>query len=363
MMKVAIRADASLWLGSGHVMRCLTLAEALRARGAEARFLTRDQPGHLGAEICAQGHDCSLLPPAVTVPVPRSEQVDWLGVSIEAELTDCAQALGTAGFDWLIVDHYGLDRRWESAMRPWTQRLMVIDDLADRPHDCDLLLDQNLVDEAETRYRELIPSGCHLLTGPTHALIRPSFHALASETEERTRLDRLLIFFGGTDPFDLTTMALDDLDGRALSADVVLGAGNPHRERIERMCQDSGGRWTLHVQTHRMAELMANADLALGAGGSTHWERCLMGLPALVVTVAANQIATTQRLHEHGACRWLGDAERLGRGALGSAIDDLQHAPMSLNAMSRAAQAVIPATEEGGSARVARMLAFQAKTR
>jgi UDP-2,4-diacetamido-2,4,6-trideoxy-beta-L-altropyranose hydrolase len=327
--RIAIRADASTAIGSGHVMRCLTLAEALRRAGGEIVFLCRRLPGHLGDEIARRGFT-----------------VSWAAGAGE----DDPAAVPCVEADLLIVDHYGIDWRWEAAMRPRVKAIMVIDDLSDRPHDCDLLLDQNLLSDLETRYRGLVPAACRLLLGPGYALLRDEFYAAAARVRERVDIKHLLIFFGGGDPDNLTGRALRELHETDFTADVVIGASNPHRDEIAALCRAGGGRYTLHVQTGRMAELMARADLALGAGGGSHWERCLLGLPALVVTVADNQIETTRLLHDQGACRRLGDAANLLPGAFLQALTDLKHHPRKLTAMSRAARAIVP--KDGGTERV-----------
>ena len=319
-MRVAIRADASVTIGSGHVMRCLTLAEALRAKGGEVVFLCRETEGHLGVEISQRGFTLEWLNEATS--------------GSETDAADCLAVLGS-GVDLLVVDHYGLDLCWEKLLRDKTRYIMVIDDLANRAHDCDLLLDQNLLPDMDQRYDGLVPQHCRLLLGPQFALLRNEFHYLAKKPRERSRVGLLLIFFGGSDSQNLTALALREIAEIPLAADVVIGGSNPHRSEIETLCGESNGKWTLHVQTGRMAELMANADLALGAGGSSHWERCRLGLPAIVVTVADNQVETTRLLHEKGVCRWLGDAGSLPPGIFRDAVADLIFHPQKLSLMSK----------------------------
>jgi UDP-2,4-diacetamido-2,4,6-trideoxy-beta-L-altropyranose hydrolase len=328
-MRIALRADASVVLGSGHVMRCLTLAETLRQQGDEVRFLCREEPGHMAGLIRRRGFACDLLSTEMTL----------------AEDAAQSSAVLASGVDLLLVDHYRLDDRWESAMRSRAKALAVIDDLADRRHDCDLLLDQNLMPDMEQRYRGRVPIGCRLLLGPEYLLLREEFRRLAALTPERDgRLRRLLLFFGGSDPDDLTGRALDELDSLdpPLHGDVVIGSGNRQLARLRSRCEQSGGRWLLHVQTERMAELMAAADLTLGAGGSSHWERCLLGLPALVVTVAANQVLATRMLDERGACRWLGDVTELSGTPFRDAVSRYRFEPEALCRMSRIARAIVP---------------------
>jgi len=266
-------------MGTGHLMRCLALADALSESGAEARFLCRDLPTALREILVRSGHEVRELQNGSTGQG-----------SVSQDALDTTQALSDESWDWLVVDHYGLDARWESALHAAATRLLVIDDLADRNHDCDVLLDQNLYTDMATRYGDRVPAACQQLLGPRFALLRPEFGRWRERVKARDEtVRRLLVSFGGADPDNKTGLvlgALAELHG-GLPVDVVIGAEHSRREQIEAACLASG--FTCHVQTSRMAELMANADLAIGAGGVTTWERCCMGLPAFVVAVAENQ--------------------------------------------------------------------------
>ncbi len=296
-MKVAIRADASLQIGTGHVMRCLTLADTLRENGATVRFVCRTLPDSLAALIRDHGHAVVLLSEATgaTVSLLTSDappHAAWLGVSQEQDANDTKQALeGHGRYDWIIVDHYGLDARWETAVRPCAKGLFVIDDLADRPHDCDVLLDQNYYEDMASRYDGLAPASCIRLLGSRYALLRGEFNTLRKTVSARDgAVRRLLVFFGGMDSSNVTSVTLDaiaDLDRHAMEVDVVIGGGHPAREAIQRRCNTMNIR--CHVQTPHMAELMAAADLAVGAGGTATWERCALGLPTMVLCLADNQ--------------------------------------------------------------------------
>jgi len=359
-MRVAFRADASVQIGSGHVMRCLSLADALRARGAEAYFVGRALPGHLGALIRERGYDLALLP-APAPPAPSVEEegdeapahAQWLGVPWPQDAAQTAQALQAAGdFDWLVVDHYAVDARWENSLRRTGRSTLVIDDLADRPHDCDLLLDVNL-QEPEGRYAGLVPAWCRQLLGPAYALLRPQFAAARPAPARRDgRVARLLIFFGGSDHDNLTGRALTALGrlGRDdLAVDVVLGASNPRRSELEALCA-SLKSVTCHFNVADMAALMAAADLAIGAAGVTTWERACLGLPALVVTIAANQRPTAACAARRGILTWLGDASEVTAATLAEAVRVALAAPATLLAQSRRGMDVV---DGGGTARVA----------
>ena len=153
MLKVAFRCDASIQIGSGHVMRCLTLANELHDKGVEITFVCREHPGHLFDFIETSKHCLMSLPLPTSLAVGKLAHAQWLGVTQEEDARQSIEALKIIGHvDWLVVDHYALDVEWETAMRVGTEHIMVIDDLADRKHDCDVLLDQNYYDGLEGRY-------------------------------------------------------------------------------------------------------------------------------------------------------------------------------------------------------------------
>ena len=276
-------------------MRCLSLAAVLRGHGALVHFVSRLHDGHLCDLIRERGYPVLELatPTANTDSSTESDYLAWLGVTWRDDAEETAAVIDSLGFkpDWLIVDHYALNSNWEKSIRDSVARIMVIDDLADRKHDCDLLLDQNLYADADTRYLSLVPERCQLLVGPRFALLREEFRvARASVTVRSGSIRRILVFFGGMDSADCTTSALDalvDIDLHAVHVDVVIGDQHKNRAKIESIC---GSRnFECHVQTNRLAQLMSAADIAIGAGGSATWERCCLGLPCLTFVVADNQ--------------------------------------------------------------------------
>lgn len=291
-MKIAIRVDASSQIGIGHFMRCLTLAEALKQRGANVRFISRHLPEHLRDMLNAKGHEFAPLNSISSEEIAdATSHAHWLQASQAQDAADTRRALSDQTWDWLVVDHYALDARWETVLRNAARSILVIDDIADRRHDCDVLLDQNFYTDMESRYTGKVPQHCQLLLGPRYALLRDEFLQLREQARPRTGpVKRVLVFFGGVDAGNYTAQAIEALAGIGSSdllVDVVIGAQHPHREQIETACAEQG--FVCHVQTSRMAELMAAADLAIGAGGSAIWERCCLGLPALTLCVAENQ--------------------------------------------------------------------------
>jgi UDP-2,4-diacetamido-2,4,6-trideoxy-beta-L-altropyranose hydrolase len=237
-----------------------------------------------------------------------------LGASPRAEAEPAALAANWPEGVTLIVDHYGRDARFEAACRPWAARIVALDDLADRPHAADLLLDPTLGrDRAD--YRSLVPKSCALLLGPDYAPLRPEFAAArdaALARRGRQAPQRLLIAFGATDPINATGAVLEALAlaGSALAVDVALGDAAPHLAEVRgRVAALAGAR--LHVETTEMALLMTASNCAIGASGSTSWERCCLGLPALVAVLAANQAGIAASLSAAGAV-WSAGEWRVG---------------------------------------------------
>jgi UDP-2,4-diacetamido-2,4,6-trideoxy-beta-L-altropyranose hydrolase len=290
-MNIAFRVDASAPIGTGHIMRCLTLADAFSERKVAVRFLSRHMPQHIRDILLSRGHEFVDLGGAAAGSPDELPHAEWLGTSQAADAAAAIHALSDRMWDWLIVDNYALDFRWESALRQTVRKIASIDDIANRTHDCDVLLDQNLHADMQDRYEHKVPPHCQMLLGPRFAVLRQEFRQLRERVKPRTgSVKRILIFFGGMDADNYTGTALEALTDLAIpdiEIDVVIGETHPARSRLAAECIRPG--FTLHVQTDRMAELMAAADLAVGAGGTATWERCCMGLPALVICIADNQ--------------------------------------------------------------------------
>lgn len=320
-MNVAFRADGGLDIGTGHIMRCLTLATEFAARGHAVRFLCRALPGAPLALIEQQGFALCRLPSTLD-----SQQ--------DAEL--CAAEFGRQPGGLLIVDSYALDATWEHAIRGQVQGLAVIDDIANRRHDCDVLIDQNLHQDPLARYAGLLPPNTLTLLGPRFALLRPEFARARQTTAVRQgRIDRIVVFYTGGDDKGETMKAMVALAQwrTDIEVDVVVGAAHPGRAEVAAFC--ARPRWRYHCQIDYMARLLAAADLVLGAGGSASWERCAVGAPALVSIMADNQREATAALEAYGAIRTLGWAEMLSSDDYLGALRALDSA--SLSRMSRKA--------------------------
>jgi len=310
-MKIVFRVDSSAQIGSGHLMRCLTLAKRLqKEKKADIYFIMRQLEGNLISLVEKQGFSIFQLPigPSFKNLIGYER---WLTVksSFDAEQTiSCIKQLDQV--EWLMVDHYAVDQSWERKLRPFVKNIMVIDDLANRQHDCDILLDQNFYLDRETRYNGLVPQNCKLLLGPGYALLRDEFYEARKKMRQRDGILRnLLVSFGGSDLTNetiKTLRAIKKLKWKEILVNVVVGKNHPHQEEVKAFCERHP-YMNYFSQISNMADLMNEADLAIGAGGTTTWERCFLGLPALVIAIAENQVKMCEDCAKIGYIEYLGE--------------------------------------------------------
>jgi UDP-2,4-diacetamido-2,4,6-trideoxy-beta-L-altropyranose hydrolase len=274
-MKVVFRADAAAANGGGHVMRCMSLAGELARRGCTILFLCHRDSS-------------SVVPALARSGFPLAEAGDTPDQATAALRTHFPD-----GADILIFDSYTIDAVYERILRPAARRVVVIDDLADRPHDCDVLLDTAWV-RNPLDYAGLVPAHARILTGPGYALLRPEFAILRAAALAKRGIGRparrVLVSLGLTDVGGITarvTRAILDL-GRDILLDVVIGPTAASSAELELLSRTARGL-ALHIDPLDIAGLMANADLAIGAGGTTTWERCCLGLPTLTLPVVPHQ--------------------------------------------------------------------------
>ena len=312
LKKIFFRVDSSKQIGGGHLLRCLTLADRLKER-AEITFLCRDLDGNLGFLVSKAGFILKYLPRYDDVTVLSGyEKLLTVSATIDAEQTKAC--FGEDRADWLIVDSYAVDYSWERSLRPFAKKIMVIDDLANRRHDCDILLDQNYLENFERRYDGFVPDGCQKLLGLKYILLREEFYEQRKNLRLRdSNISNILVSLGSSDNTNETGKALAALDAiknGSFIVNVVVGQNSPYNEKIEEFCCQRENM-NFYCQVDFMASLMNTADLAIGAGGSTIWERCFLQLPSLVVSVADNQVAGCKFCADKGLIDYLGAAEHV----------------------------------------------------
>jgi UDP-2,4-diacetamido-2,4,6-trideoxy-beta-L-altropyranose hydrolase len=316
-MNIVFRADSSLNIGTGHIMRCLVLARHLKSMKNQVSFVCREFPGNLINYIESFGINVYRLPDQ-----EEYTSSDWLRVPWEQDVNETISKLSMVEIDWFVIDHYGIDKSWEKEIRKVAKKLMVIDDLANREHDCEILLDQNYHHNFEIRYNHLVDDTCIKCLGPKFALLRDEFiEARKTLAKKEGRIRNLLVFFGGIDLINETEKALNSImliDHNKLEVNVIVGQSNPWKSRIMELCHENGFKY--HCQINNMSEMIAKSDLAIGAGGSTTWERYCLGLPAITIAVAENQVETAKYCGNLGLDQYLGKSDEVNVESIAQAL-------------------------------------------
>jgi UDP-2,4-diacetamido-2,4,6-trideoxy-beta-L-altropyranose hydrolase len=336
-VRYLFRADASQAIGAGHVMRCMSLAGALRARGALSCFVSLDLPAHLESLLQAQGHEVRRLPEAV-----RGDELDDARATLDGEqaVTAC------------VVDHYQLGLAWETAVMAHAP-VLALDDLG-RPHASRWLLDQNHYADPQARYEARCPVHVQHLLGPSFALLRSEFALARSHARIRDgEVRHVLVFLGGMDAGNLTAMALQAIDlglPSSVQVTVIAGASHPDLPGLQAWC-DHRGNAQLQVQVSDMTPHLLAADMAIGAGGSSTWERCACGLPTVAICLANNQ---REVILEGARAGFLWGIDHVpSAGELATVLKALSGAPGLVQHLSRQALQV---TDARGAGRVADLL-------
>jgi len=308
---IAIRVDSSHQIGIGHLMRCLTLANELRKQSdVEVFFVSRKADGNAEEKITDASFEYVELETGVDAPISYLNHGNWLRASQHSDAEEFKSALNRRGIncvDFVIVDHYGIDHLWHKQIKSFTKKIFVIDDLGDRLLDCDYLLDQTYSCKAD-KYKTLVSSECHQFLGSKYALLRPEFEGLRVA---RTNKNSLLVMFGGTDPDNLTLKALNVIENIPYldKINVVLSDSAKNLVEVSTYCQ-SRDLISLHKSPNNIAMLMAESKLAIGAAGTTSWERCAAGLPTVVVIQAFNQREIASSLQKAGVISYI-EAENI----------------------------------------------------
>jgi UDP-2,4-diacetamido-2,4,6-trideoxy-beta-L-altropyranose hydrolase len=312
-MTVFIRVDASIQIGTGHVMRCLTLAEALRKNSAEVMFICREHEGNMISFIESNGFNVCPLPNISDANIEvRNDHSLWLNTSLTQDASDTVNAiegrltqLNKTKADLVIVDHYAIDELWEAQIQELTSKLLVIDDLADRKHQCDILIDQTYLRSSKD-YAAVVGKDTIVLTGSEYTILRDEFLNTRDTSLKRRRypLSKILVSMGGVDKDNMTLDILRQLEtavDQSTEVTVLLGNRNPWKSTIEQFLNNSTMNGHVLHSTNRVADLLANTDLVIGASGTSSWERCCLGVPTIMFVIASNQEFVAQQLQNSGA--------------------------------------------------------------
>lgn len=343
-MKVVFRCDASHQLGTGHVMRCLTLANVLKQAGHQCLFIILKHKANLATLISQDFQVLEISHPQLSTNdfgenkhLIHPFQQDW---------QQCQLALETTDFhpDWLVVDHYSLDHNWEFLAKESGCKLMVIDDLVNRPHLADILLDQTL-NRQNQEYGKLVPKSCRLLTGIEYALLRPEFYQYKQGSIDAKlgleKANKLVINLGGADNDNHTLRLLKLLQPRFNQLSILIVVGNLYqhlKELKEFIDAQSNADIKIKQNVSNMAKLLSEQHLAIGAAGTSCWERICLGLPSLLVVLADNQNDNANELNAERLSINLGSASQVTSNVLLTHLDTLLDSLNYIDAVRRCSQ-------------------------
>lgn len=354
-MNIVFRVDSSPVMGIGHLVRTLVLARMLRIKGATCSFICRDHPGHRADLIKKSDFAAHILPFSATAPVfSAADYTSWLGTTVDTDAMETASLLSATGDskpDWLVVDHYGAHSKWQRTLRKHCRNLMVIDDHRWGIHDCDILLNQGVVETESVSALHVSARVGRTLLGPQFALLAPEFSLAWCKKRVRNQpVNRVLVAFGGADLPGLTLSATNACltVWPQAHVDVILGSVSHHRQELDDLARHDS-RVHVHLAVQDVCSLMLGADFAVGAAGMMSWERCATGLPAALVVLADNQKPILDYLLSKGAAVWLGDAHLLDVDQMVAALQDHLLTAEKLAEMSTAALGV---TDGQGALRV-----------
>ena len=330
LLKLAFRVDSSSKISAGHLMRCINLASVLKDRVESILFISREHKGNSNKLVRAKGFDLAVLNASENnmeegLKNKQDNYKDWLGVSQIKDADETKDILKEYKPDWMIVDHYSLDETWEKIISEYVKKMMVIDDLANRKHYCDFLLDHNWFEKIDDRYRNLIPENCSKFLGPEFALLKPKFSLqkkFFNYIDEEIKT--IFIFFGSTDPHNLTSMAiisLSELSLKHLYLKVVIGDTNIYKKEIRQLIKLRGNA-DLHIQVENIEKIMANSQIAIASGGVNTWERICIGLPTLFIDYADNHSIFIDDLSKNNYLKYLGNYKKINSKNLTSSIID-----------------------------------------
>jgi len=341
-MRVVFRVDSSTKIGAGHIYRCMAIAECMLEKDVDVSFICRNLAGNFTSLLKEKNIPVVILPAFLNSSEISDNEFEDFGFSQDEDAKQTVNALISHKPDWIIVDHYALDEQWERILRPYCNKLMVIDDMASHRHDCDLLLNQNYSFENKGLYKKMVPPSCQILLGPNYALLRKEFQILRNLKTYRSKsLEIFLVFFTAGNDQGETLKAMKGLVlfGKAKQVDIVIGKGNPDIITIKAMCDFQ--KWGFHCQIDYMPKLIMQSDLVIGGGGSSNWERCALNVPALIVILAENQLAIAEALDNAGIVINLGWSKNVQIEDYAKALNTLT--PQQLISMSEKGSSLVDA--------------------
>jgi len=293
-----IRADGPFEIGTGHITRCLAIAEELKNSFTKIIFLTKKSTGDLIDVIEKNGFEVKILD-------TQTKQLieDKYDFNNEIKIITTLLTPYKSNLNFLLIDHYGIDINYESPLRKIFKKIFVIDDLANRKHDCDLLIDQNYYKDINKRYLGLVPKNSITLLGPKYVILRSEFHNSQKVKYQKNNLPKkIFVSYGGSDPTNESKKVLDaicSLKNRQFDVTVIAGIHNQNFEKLKKQFAKMKNI-KIFLRVDNFSELLSNSELCFGAGGTTTWERLYLGIPSIVTIISPDQKESVEFLSSLG---------------------------------------------------------------
>lgn len=346
MADIVFRVDANSEIATGHFMRCLSIADALYRHNFKILFIAQTLSDSLLGILKDRGYKFVAINTLSGMGIHSfKKEINniWSQQAQEKDAKETIKILNQKICKMMFVDHYFLSQPWEKTIRPYAEKLIVIDDLADRIHHCDILMDDNLMPGMKNRYEGMVDGECRLLLGPQFSVFREEFLRYRDIGIKRNKpAKNILISFGGVDADNLTEFVIKSLLFTGIEdkkIEVVMGGSNPNARRIRN--QYIHKNINFHVQTDKMALLMANADLAIGAAGHTAYEYAAMSLPSILIPMSALQASFSKEMDAYGATITFDLKESSSLEGVGDFIDQIADDVVALERMSQASRGLI----------------------
>ncbi|SFC24441.1 UDP-2,4-diacetamido-2,4,6-trideoxy-beta-L-altropyranose hydrolase [Pseudoalteromonas denitrificans] len=355
-MKVLFRVDASKNIGTGHVMRCLTLANVLRNHGCKIEFACIQRQGDLILFIQQQGYRVAIIPYKQNGLDNNLTPESIYQNDIQKKDSHCfINKLSVSNKDIVVVDHYGLDHHWASEIKKTACRILVIDDLANRQHICDFLLDQNLHENPSSRYKNKVDLNCNLFLGPKYALLRPEFYSERPLLKQvNKRIPHFLVYLGFVDPKDTTSKiiaAIESLEFE-VKVDFVLSELHPNFRELKSKALELENI-DIHLQPADILSILKRVDFVIGAGGSATWERCCLGIPSILFALTENQKVLAEELSKLNTVLYLKEKDVVSVDKIKQAIIAMVKSEAKRLSFSERSQALVDGV---GAERVAAIM-------
>lgn len=336
-MNILFRVDASNIIGTGHVYRCLNLAQ-LYKKNNNIYFISKNHNFNLNENI-KEKFTC------YTIDLKNPDKVNlnidsWLGEDYKNDVNKTISVIinNNLKIDWLIIDHYAIDEKWEKIIKKYVKNICVIDDFTNRKHDCNILINQQINNDDIIKYKDILNNDCKILTGNDYLFFHERYYSL-NMNKKINSLKKINIFMGGSDTHNITNTIIDicyDFNNKNnlnINFDVIIGKSNKNYKQIKNKIINYKN-FHLYYNLDFIGNLLLDADLAIGAPGTTSYERCLTQTPTLMICLATNQKTVIQKFIDSETVIYLGDLDSNYQEKLIFNLENLNNYPSELKKMS-----------------------------